>query len=64
MANAWYERLSMLDCSFLVFEGPQTYMHSAATTILAAGPLATQEGCFDLGRIRAFFSTRLPGLPR
>jgi diacylglycerol O-acyltransferase len=64
MANAWYERLSMLDCSFLVFEGPQTYMHIAATTIFAAGPQATGEGGVDLDRIREYFATRLPLLPR
>ncbi len=64
MANAWYERLSMLDCSFLVFEGPQTYMHIAATTIFAAGPLATGAGGIDLGRIREYFAARLPLLPR
>ena len=64
MANAWYERLSMLDCSFLVFEGPQTYMHIAATTIFEAGPLATPDGGIDLGRIRSYFAARLPLLPR
>jgi len=64
MANAWYERLSMLDCSFLVFEGPQTYMHIAAATIFAADPLATRDGGIDLGRIREYFAARLPALPR
>jgi diacylglycerol O-acyltransferase len=64
MANPWYERLSMLDCSFLVFEGPQTYMHIAAATIFEVGPLATSEGGVDLGRIRRYFAARLPRLPR
>jgi diacylglycerol O-acyltransferase len=64
MANAWYERLSMLDCSFLVFEGPQTYMHIAATTIFETGPLATSAGGVDIGRIRQYVASRLPSIPR
>lgn len=64
MANSWYERLSMLDCSFLVFEGPQTYMHIAATTIFEAGPLASADGGVNLGCIRKYVASRLPSIPR
>ena len=64
MANGWYERLSMLDCSFLVFEGPQTYMHIAATTIFETGPLASREGGVDITRVREYVASRLPLIPR
>jgi diacylglycerol O-acyltransferase / wax synthase len=64
MRKPWYERLSMLDCSFLVFEGPQTYMHIAATTIFEAGGLATPDGGVDIGRIRSYIGSRVPAIPR
>ena len=64
MADSWYERLSMLDSSFLVFEGPQTYMHIAATTIFETGPLTTAEGGVEIGRIRQYVASRLPLIPR
>jgi diacylglycerol O-acyltransferase len=64
MAKPWYERLSMLDCSFLVVEGPQTYMHIAATTIFETGPLANGDGGVDIGRIRRYVASRLPLIPR
>jgi len=64
MAKAWYERLSMVDCSFLVVEGPQTYMHIAATTIFETGPLATRDGGVDIRRVRKYVASRLPLIPR
>ena len=64
MADSWYERLSMLDSSFLVFEGPQTYMHIAATTIFETGPLTTADGGVEIGRIRQYVASRLPLIPR
>lgn len=33
MATSWYERLTVADRSFLVFEGPHTHMHVGGTSI-------------------------------
>lgn len=64
MATGWYERLSMLDFSFLLLEGPNTYMHIAATTIFETGPLATAAGGIDIGRVRRYIASRLHWIPR
>src|ERR1043166_7649821 len=64
MADYWYERLSVQDSSFLVFEDPHTHMHVGGVAILDAGPLATPDGGVDIDRIRAYIASRLPWIPR
>lgn len=64
MEQAWYERLSGLDRSFLAFETRETYMHVAITTIFDARPLTTSGGGLDVARIRSYVASRLPAIPR
>lgn len=59
-----YERLTALDNSFLVLEGPNTLMHVAATGIFEAGPLATSDGGVDIERITRHIASRLHKIPR
>jgi diacylglycerol O-acyltransferase len=59
-----YERLTALDNSFLVLEGPNTLMHVAATGIFEAGPLATAGGGVDIERITQHIASRLYKIPR
>lgn len=63
MTETYYERLSSLDHSFLLFEGPTTYMHVAATAILDAEPLLTPAGGVDMDRIRRHVASRLQQIP-
>jgi WS/DGAT/MGAT family acyltransferase len=63
MAEAFYERLSSLDHSFLLFEGPNTYMHVAAVAILQAAPLSTPTGGIDMDRIRRYVASRMKYVP-
>ena len=60
----FYERLSGLDHSFLVMEGPDTHMHIAAVMVLEVGPLRGPEGGIDFGRIRDSIASRLHLVPR
>src|SRR2546423_638886 len=62
--ETWYERLSVLDCSFLAFEGPNAAMHIGAVALFEAAPLATADGGIDVERIRAYVASRLPSIPR
>jgi len=64
MADYWYERLSVQDSSFLVFEDPHTHMHVGGVAILEAGPLATPDGGIDIDRMRTYIASRLPWIPR
>jgi WS/DGAT/MGAT family acyltransferase len=63
MATGFYERLSSLDHSFLLFEGPTTYMHVAAAAVLDARPLTTAAGGVDMDRIRRYVDSRLKYVP-
>jgi diacylglycerol O-acyltransferase / wax synthase len=64
MAQPNYERLSAMDSSFLVFEGPNTHMNIGGTAVFEAGPLATASGGVDIERIRRYIGSRLHLVPR
>jgi len=64
MTESFYDRLSALDNSFLVFEGPNTHMHVAATSIYDMGSLGTPEGGVNIQRIRDYIESRLDRIPR
>jgi WS/DGAT/MGAT family acyltransferase len=59
-----YDRLTVLDNSFLAFEGANTPMHVATTMVYDAGPLRTPEGGIDIDEIRAYVTSRLHKIPR
>ena len=44
MSEAWYERLTAMDASFLVFEKPASPLHVSATLLYELGPMATDAG--------------------
>lgn len=64
MTDFYYERLSSLDHSFLLFESSTTQMHVAAAALLEVGPLSTPEGGVDMDRIRRYVAARLSYIPR
>jgi len=64
MARYNYDRLTALDNSFLVLEGPNHLMHVGMTALFEAGPLATKAGGVDIDRIMAYVESRLPLIPR
>jgi diacylglycerol O-acyltransferase len=64
MAHYAYERLSFLDNSFLIMEGPNTPMHVAGTATYETGSLRSPDGGIDIDRIRAYVSSRLHLIPR
>jgi len=59
-----YERLTQLDHSFLIYEGPNSPMHVAATQIFEAGPLRRPDGGIDCDRVRALVESKLHRIPR
>jgi WS/DGAT/MGAT family acyltransferase len=64
MSDAYYERLSQQDHSFLLYEGPNSPMHIGATQIFEAAPLRRPQGGIDFERIEEFVSSRLHRIPR
>jgi len=64
MRKRAYDRLTFLDTSFLLTEGPTTHMHIAGTATYEAGPLKTAHGGIDIDKIRAYVESRLDRLPR
>ncbi len=64
MPKSAYDRLSVLDNSFLLTESPTNHMHVAGTAIYEAGPLRTPEGGIDIDHIRAYVASRLHLIPR
>jgi WS/DGAT/MGAT family acyltransferase len=64
MAYYFYDRLSVMDNTFLLAETPTTPMHVAAIEIFEAGPLRTAEGGIDIGKIRAAYAGALHRIPR
>jgi diacylglycerol O-acyltransferase len=60
----FYDRLSVMDNTFLLSETPTTPMHVAAIEIFEAGPLQTAEGGIDIERIRAAYAANLHRIPR
>lgn len=59
-----YERLTVLDHSFLITESPTNHMHVAGTATFVAAPLRTAAGGIDVKRIRAYVESRLHLIPR
>lgn len=66
MADPYYDRLSQLDNSFLVYEDaqPAGAMHVASTQIHEAAPLRHPNGAIDIERIEEYVTSRLHGIPR
>jgi diacylglycerol O-acyltransferase len=64
MTASTYERLTVLDNSFLITESPTNHMHVAGTATYEAGPLGTASGGIDVTRIRAYVESRLHLIPR
>jgi WS/DGAT/MGAT family acyltransferase len=60
----FYDRLSVMDNTFLISETPTTPMHVSAIEIFEAGPLRTAEGGIDIASIRAAYAGALPRVPR
>ena len=60
-----YDRLSVVDGSFLAIEGPNTHQHVAAVTVFEAGSLGGgRDGGLDFDRVRAYVASRLHLIPR
>ncbi len=66
MAQSYYDRLTQLDNSFLVYEdsGPAAAMHVASTQIHEAAPLRRDDGALDIERIEEYVLSRLDRIPR
>lgn len=60
----FYDRLSVMDNTFLLSETPTTPMHVSAIEIFDAGPLRTAAGGIDIGKIRAAYAGVLHRIPR
>ena len=59
-----YQRLTQLDRSFLIYEGPSAPMHVGVTAIFDAAPLRTDAGGVDFARIEEYVASRLHRIPR
>ncbi len=64
MSDSYYQRLTQLDHSFLIYEGPNSPMHVGATQIFEAAPLRRPEGGLDIERIEEYVQSRLHVIPR
>jgi diacylglycerol O-acyltransferase / wax synthase len=64
MANYAYDRLTFLDNSFLLIEGPNRPMHVAGIATYETGPLKKGDGGIDIDRIREYVSARMHLIPR
>jgi len=64
MPNYAYDRLSVVDNSFLAIEGANSHMHVGAVTVFEAGPLTHPDGGIDVDRIRDYVASRLHLIPR
>ncbi|HYC21439.1 MAG TPA: wax ester/triacylglycerol synthase family O-acyltransferase [Candidatus Bathyarchaeia archaeon] len=64
MARYAYDRLTALDNSFLVMEGPTTHMHVGSAMILDGAPLARSDGGIDADLVRQYVLSRLHLIPR
>ena len=64
MSKMFFERLSALDNSFLVFEKPHIPMHIGSTMIFEAGELAHPDGGIDVDAVRDAVRAALPFIPR
>ncbi|MBW2242520.1 MAG: wax ester/triacylglycerol synthase family O-acyltransferase, partial [Deltaproteobacteria bacterium] len=64
MARYAYERLTALDNSFLLLEGPNTFMHVSSTALYESGPLRTEQGGIDMAQIKRGIASILHRIPR
>ena len=65
MTTTSYERLSFIDNTFLMMEGPTNLMHVGATLLLEAGAtVGTGGGGVDIDIVRRFVEARLQYVPR
>ncbi|HVP31900.1 MAG TPA: wax ester/triacylglycerol synthase family O-acyltransferase [Myxococcota bacterium] len=64
MSDFAYARLTELDRSFLIYEGPSSPMHVAAVQVCEGEPLRGSDGAIDLGRIVDYVASRLHHIPR
>ncbi len=64
MSYSFYDRLSMLDNSFLVYENEDAGRHMASTQIFEAEPLRGPGGNIDIGLIVDYVYSRLDRIPR
>jgi WS/DGAT/MGAT family acyltransferase len=60
----YYEKLTELDRSFLIYEGPSSPMHVGSVQIHDAAPLRSAGGAIDFERLVEFVASRLHLLPR
>ncbi|UCE85351.1 MAG: wax ester/triacylglycerol synthase family O-acyltransferase [Deltaproteobacteria bacterium] len=61
---ASYERLSVLDRTFLDVETPHYPQHVGVTLLFEAAPVTLPDGGVDADRIRAYIGSRLHRMPR
>jgi WS/DGAT/MGAT family acyltransferase len=64
MPSYAYERLSVVDTSFLAIEGASNHQHIAAVTVFDAGPVLLEHGGLDFERIHDYVAGRLHLIPR
>ena len=64
MSDAYYERLSALDASFLGFEERNTHWHEAAVMVFDANPLRTSDGGLDFEQVIDNFEWSFGQVPR
>jgi diacylglycerol O-acyltransferase len=59
-----YQRLTQLDRSFLIYEGPNAPMHVGVTAVFDTKPLRDDAGGVDFARIEEYVASRLHRIPR
>ena len=64
MANEYFERLTAMDASFLVFESDRCPLHVSATMIYESGPMTRDGGGIDVGSYRDAMNAILHRVPR
>jgi WS/DGAT/MGAT family acyltransferase len=64
MSGFAYTRLTELDHSFLLYEGPNSPMHVGAVLICEGGPLRSEGHVLDLERVIEYVGSRLHLIPR
>ncbi len=64
MRHYAYDRLSVVDNSFLAIEGPANHQHVAAVMVLDARPVSRPDGGIEIETIRNYIASRLHLIPR
>jgi WS/DGAT/MGAT family acyltransferase len=64
MSDFAYTRLTALDRTFLIYEGPNSPMHVGAVAIMEGGPFRGEGHAIDLERILEYVASRLHLIPR